>query len=104
MVVATLSNTYLKMGDKITSDRYLDELLKRDSAGEHHLSIFLADVYLDRNNPEKALQYLEKGVENTDWGFAVFLSLIPKFEVLAGKPRFQEIRRKIQYHSEKLDI
>ena len=97
ILVSTLSNTYYKMGDKTTADRYLKELLDRVAAGEHHLSLFIADIYLERNNTEKALDYLEQGLENSDFGFAVFLSLIPKFKMLEGEPRFEEIRRKIQY-------
>lgn len=97
MVVSTLSNTYLRMGDKNTSDQYLKELMDRDAAGEHHLNLFIADIYLERNNIDKALDFLEQGVENSDWGFAVFLSLIPKFKTLEGEPRFQEIRRQIQF-------
>ncbi|MGB5204112.1 MAG: adenylate/guanylate cyclase domain-containing protein [Eudoraea sp.] len=97
MVVATLSNTYLRMGDNKTSELYFKELMDRDAAGEHHLNLFIADIYLERNDIDKALDFLEQGVENTDWGFAVFLSLIPKFKTLEGEPRFQEIRKKIQF-------
>ncbi|MGB5782574.1 MAG: hypothetical protein WBM42_11935, partial [Eudoraea sp.] len=76
------------------------ELMDRDAAGEHHLNLFIADIYLERNDIDKALDFLEQGVENTDWGFAVFLSLIPKFKTLEGEPRFQEIRKKIQFNGD----
>ena len=98
ILVSTLSNTYYKMGDKTTADKYLNELLDRDAAGEHHLNLFIADIYLERNNIKKTLEYLEQGLENSDFGFAVFVSLIPKFKTLEGEPRFEEIRRKIQYY------
>lgn len=94
--VSTLSNTYLKMGDEKKSDKYLQELLEREAAGEHHLSLYIASVYLERDNIGKTLYYLEKGVENSDFGFAVFLSLMPKFNTLESEPRFQEVLRRIQ--------
>ena len=100
MTVSTLSNTYLKMGDQNTADRYLQELLDRDAEGEHHLKLFIADIYLTRNNIGNALDYLEQGLENSDWGFAVFLSQIPLFKTLENEPRFQEIRRKIQFNGD----
>lgn len=95
--VSALSNTYYKMGDQDNADRYLQELVDRATAGEYNLNLYIADIYLERNNIQKSLDYLEKGAENSDFGFAVFLSLIPKFKTLEGEPRFQEIRRKIQY-------
>lgn len=94
--LTNLSNTHLRMGDKKSSDKYFQELLDRNSAGEHHLNLYIANVYLERNNIDKTLHYLEKGVEHSDFGFAVFLSLMPKFKILEGEPRFQEVLRKIQ--------
>jgi TolB-like protein/class 3 adenylate cyclase/Tfp pilus assembly protein PilF len=94
--VSTLSITYLKMGDWKKSDTYLQELLQREAGGEHHLSLYIASVYLEKENIGKTLDYLEKGVANSDFGFAVFLSLMPKFKVLESEPRFQKVLRKIQ--------
>ena len=94
--VAALSNTYFKMGDKENANQYLQELLNRDLSGEPHLNLFIADIYLERNERDKALDYLEKGVANLDTGFAIFLSLIPNFRVLKDESRFQEILIKIQ--------
>jgi len=94
--VASLSNTYFKMGDKENADKYLNELLDRDSSEEPHLNLFIADIYLERNERGKALDYLEIGVDNSDFGFAIFLSLIPNFRALNNEPRFQEILEKIQ--------
>ena len=85
------------MGDQANADRYLKELLDRATAGEYNLNLYIADIYLERNDINKSLDYLEKGVENSDFGLAVFMSLIPKFKTLEGEPRFQEIRRQIQY-------
>jgi len=67
----------------------------RVRAGEHYLNIFIGDINLERNEIEKSFDHLERGLENSDWGFAVFLSQIPRFKTLEGEPRFQEIRRKI---------
>ncbi len=94
--VASLSNTYFKMGSKKNADRYLQELINRDSSGEPHLNLFIADIYLERNERSKALDYLEKGVDNSDFGFAIFLSLIPNFRTLNKESRFQDILKKIQ--------
>lgn len=94
--VASLSNTFYKMGDLKNADMYLQELLDRDSSGEPHLNLFIADIYLERNEKSKALDYLEEGVANSDFGFAIFLSLIPNFRALSNEPRFQEILKKIQ--------
>ncbi len=94
--VSALSNTYYKMGDQNKSDRYLQELLDREATGEYHLNLYIADIYLVRNNVEKSLDYLEKGLEQNDFGFAVFLSLIPKFKALEHEPRFQKILVQIQ--------
>ncbi len=85
------------MGDKSTSDRYFQELLDRDEAGEYNLNLYIADIYLERNETSKSLDFLEKGVQEADFGFAVFLSLIPKFKTLEGEPRFQEIRMQLQH-------
>ena len=84
------------MGDLEKADKYLQELYKRDSSGEPHLNLFIADIYLERNERSKALDYLEKGVANSDFGFAVFLSLIPNFRALKNESRFQEILKQIQ--------
>ena len=84
------------MGDKENADKYLNELLDRDSSEEPHLNLFIADIYLERNERGKALDYLEIGVDNSDFGFAIFLSLIPNFRALNNEPRFQEILEKIQ--------
>ena len=94
--VASLSNTYFKMGDEENANQYLQELLNRDLSGEPHLNLFIADIYLERNERSKALDYLEKGVANSDFGFAIFLSLIPNFRALKNESRFQEILKKIQ--------
>jgi tetratricopeptide (TPR) repeat protein len=94
--VASLSNTYFKMGDMEKADQYLQELLNRALSGEPHLNLFIADIYLERNERSKALDYLEKGVANSDTGFAVFLSLIPNFRALKNESRLQEILKKIQ--------
>jgi TolB-like protein/Tfp pilus assembly protein PilF len=94
--VASLSNTYYSIGDIENADKYLQELLNRDSSGEPHLNLFIADIYLARNERSKALDYLEKGVANSDFGFAIFLSLIPNFRALKNESRFQEILKKIQ--------
>ncbi len=100
MIMSALSNTYFKKGDKINADRFLKELLDRDAAGEHGLDLHIAYIYLERNNIKKSLNYLEKGLDNSDFGFAVNLSLIPKFKTLEGEPRFEEIRRKIQFYGD----
>ena len=94
--VASLSNSYFKMGDMENANQYLQELLNRDLSGEPHLNLFIADIYLERNERSKALDYLEKGVANSDFGFAIFLSLIPNFRALNNESRFQEILKKIQ--------
>ena len=94
--VGSLSNTYFKMGDKENANQYLQELLNRDLSGEPHLNLFIADIYLERNERSEALDYLEKGVANSDFGFAIFLSLIPNFRALKNESRFQEILKKIQ--------
>ncbi len=98
MIMSALSNTYFKKGDNINADRFLKELLDRDAAGEHGLDLHIAYIYLERNNIEKTLDHLEQGLENSDFGYAVNLSLIPKFKTLEGEPRYEEIRRKIQYY------
>lgn len=94
--VSGLSNVYLKLGDKEKSDQYLNELLRRNEAGEHHLNLFIADIYLARNEITKSLDYLEMGVEDSDFGFSVFLRLLPKFKELEDEPRFQEILKRMQ--------
>jgi len=94
--VASLSNTYFKMGDKEKADQYLQELLKRELSGEPHLNLFIADIYLERSERTKALDFLENGLANSDFGFAIFLSLIPNFRTLNNESRFQVILKKIQ--------
>ena len=94
--VASLSNTYFKMGDEENANQYLQELLNRDLSGEPHLNLFIADIYLERNERSKALDYLEKGLADSDFGFAIFLSLIPNFRALNNESRFQEILKEIQ--------
>jgi len=98
--VSGLSNVYLKLGDKDKSDQYLNELLRRNEAGEHHLNLFIADIYLERNEITKSLDHLEMGVENSDFGLSVFMRLLPKFKTLQDNPRFQEILKRIQLPAE----
>ena len=100
MLVSTLSNTYFKKGDIKTADRYLKELLDRNAAGEYGLDLHIAYIYLERINTEKALDHLERGLDNSDFGYAVNLSLIPKFQTLEGEPRFEDIKRKVQYYND----
>jgi len=95
--VSGLSNVYLKLGDKEKSDKYLNELLSRHEAGGHHLSLFIADIYLARNEITKSLDHLEIGVENSDFGLSVFMRLLPKFKTLEDHPRFQEILKRMQF-------
>lgn len=94
--VSGLSNAYLKLGDKEKSDKYLNELLKRNEAGEYHLNLFIADIYLARNEITKSLDYLEMGVENSDFGLSVFMRLLPKFKELEDNPRFKAILKRMQ--------
>lgn len=89
--VAALANTYLKMNDSDNSDKYLQELLNRVAGGEHHLNLFIASIFLERGNVNKSLDYLERGIEESDFGFAVFLRLIPSFKKIEKEPRFQKI-------------
>ena len=93
---ASLSNTYFKMGDEKNANKYLEELLSRHSSGEPHLNLFIADIYLERNDKMSALNYLEMGADQSDFGFAIFLSLVPNFRKLNSEPRFQAILEEIQ--------
>ena len=94
--VAALSNTYYKMGNIAEADKYLQELLARTTAGEYNLNLFIADVYLERNDVDKALTFLEKGYEQSDHGFAFYLNLFPRFKELESNPRLQNILVGIQ--------
>lgn len=94
--VAALSNTYLKVNDSDNSDKYLKELLDRAAGGEYHLNLYIGSIYLERGEVTKSLDYLEKGLEEADFGFAVFLRLIPIFKTIENEPRFQKILSRIQ--------
>ena len=94
--VSGLSNAYLKLGDNENADKYLNELLKRNEAGEYHLNLFIANIYLERNEITKSLDYLAMGVDNSDFGLSVFIRLLPKFKTLEDNPRFQEILKRMQ--------
>ena len=94
--VSALSNTYYKMGEHDKANRYLQELLVRQANGEYNLNLSIADIYLERNEIQKSLNYLEKGLEQKDFAFAVYISMSPIFTELENEPRFQKILGIIQ--------
>ncbi len=96
--VAYLSNTYFQLGDVKNADKYLQELITRDASGEHHVNLYIAAVYLARGDKDKALDYLEKALDQKNWGMALFVNLDPLFKQLYDEPRFVKIRRTIQYY------
>ena len=95
--VAGLSAAYYQLGDYEMAQKYLDELIDRRNSDEYNLNLFIAYVYLEQGDRDKSLEYLELGLEDSDFGFAVYLQLFPGFERLEKEPRFQNILDQIQY-------
>jgi hypothetical protein len=53
----------------------------------------LAVIHLALNEPDKAMQYLEKAYQERDWAMMV-LAVEPRLEPLRGNPSFQELLAK----------
>lgn len=98
ILTAYLSATHFQQGNQLESDAYKSELEDRLAAGENHLNWSLAIVHMARNEEEKALDYLEESVKESENGLAFFTSLDPIFEPLTNHPRFREIRRQMYYY------
>tara|TARA_Y100000385_G_C13092482_1_gene639501 strand:- start:547 stop:2673 length:2127 start_codon:yes stop_codon:yes gene_type:complete len=96
--VAYLSNTYYQKGDRLNSDKFLQELMDRDYKGEHHINLYIATVYVARGENKIALDYLEKAFKSNNWGMALMMNLDPIFQSLYDDRRFIEIRKRMQYY------
>jgi len=94
--MAIVSNAYYMLGDKESSDRYLNELVDRDGRGEHHVNFNLSMIYSARKNIPKALDYLELAFRKEEFHFIMMTGIDPVFEILHKEPRFIAIRKKMQ--------
>ncbi|MDX1470715.1 MAG: adenylate/guanylate cyclase domain-containing protein [Flavobacteriaceae bacterium] len=102
--VATLSNTYYKLGEFEKSDFYLEELLKRKANGEHHLELDIAAVYAARGEDERALSYMEEAMDLKIMGRGFYINLEPLFVQYYDNPRFIKIRKELQFYENYKEI
>jgi TolB-like protein/Tfp pilus assembly protein PilF len=96
--VAYLSNTYFKLGDMIRSEFYLQELIDRDIAGEHHINLYISLVYAARGDKDNAMQFLAKAMDRRNWGIAFLTNVDPIFKPFYNDPTFKKIRMQMQYY------
>ena len=59
--------------------------------------IFMAWLYLDLNNPEKAMEWLEKGYEMHDPVIPYAFTGIAHYDLLEGNPRFINLLNKMNF-------
>jgi serine/threonine-protein kinase len=67
----------------------LEQKAKRDFVPAYDLAV----IHLALNEPDKAMQYLEKAYQERDWAMMV-LVVEPRLEPLRGNPSFQELLAK----------
>jgi tetratricopeptide (TPR) repeat protein len=67
----------------------LEQKSKRDFVPAYNLAV----IHLALNEPDKAMQYLEKAYQERDWAMMV-LAVEPRLEPLRGNPSFQELLAK----------
>ncbi|MFK7776340.1 MAG: adenylate/guanylate cyclase domain-containing protein [Saprospiraceae bacterium] len=98
MTVAYLSNVHYLLGNFEKSDYYLQELIKRDAAGEHHINLYLSMIYSARKEVSKALNSLDMAWNKKEYGIAVTIGNDPVFKILYEEPQFITLRKNIQFY------
>jgi len=95
--LASLSNTYFRMGNIDMSDHYRNILIRQQSLEKANLNIALAMISSARANTEEALFFLEKAYRERDFGFAYYLKVDPTFDNLRGNKRFIELTSRVGF-------
>ncbi|TFH38240.1 MAG: hypothetical protein E4G95_04030 [Bacteroidia bacterium] len=93
---AYLSNAHFMLNENVESERYKEELAKRQQSGEHHTNYPMAMISAARNEREETLMWLKKAKENSDWGITRSM-WNPLFKSIRNDPEFVEIRNKMLY-------
>lgn len=87
--VGTLGYVYAASGKKAEAQRLLDEL-KQLSQTRYVAPFFIAEIYVGLNEHDRALQFLEKALEDrVRW--IVNITHEPRFESLRSNPRFSQL-------------
>ena len=80
---------YYALGRKKESDAALKELIEK-----YHASDAIATVYAQRNQLDKAFEWLERAYARHDGGL-IFLKVDPLLKNLRGDPRYAELLKKL---------
>jgi len=91
--LGTLGYMYARAGDRVRALRILDEL-KQTSAHGHLLNYGMAVIHAGLNEPEQALDWLERGWREHSFQLAN-LDVDPVLDSLRSHPRFRELVRRI---------
>jgi TolB-like protein len=91
--IASLAYAYARSAKIVEAKQLIDELLKL-SKKEYVSGYHMASIYMGLNKKERALEWLEKAVEERSTTL-VFIMVDPIFESLHNNSRFNEILRKI---------
>jgi TolB-like protein/DNA-binding winged helix-turn-helix (wHTH) protein len=88
-----LANTYARMG-KTKEARKILRQLENPPRGQHVGPMGIAVIYCTLGEKDRALEWLEKAIEQRDAGMGD-LSSLPGLETLHADPRFQDVVRRV---------
>jgi DNA-binding winged helix-turn-helix (wHTH) protein/TolB-like protein/lipoprotein NlpI len=90
-----LGHGYALAGKRSEALAILDEL-KMLSKQKYIPAYFIAVVYTGLNDKAQAIEWLEKGYQERS-GALNFINVDPRFDVLRGDPRFQDLLRRMGF-------
>jgi tetratricopeptide (TPR) repeat protein len=99
--IGMLALAYAKAGQQDTARELLQELLDRDARGEHAVEYRIAAVYQVLGERDRALQWLNRQVDDRDslFSWLLWMNHDPLWMSLRGDPRFKEIQRRAGWPS-----
>jgi len=93
-VLALLGRAYAFSGNKIETEKILDQL--KELSKERYVSAYsFALVYLGFGNKEEALRWLEKSYQDRAGNDLVYIKVEPQLDPLRGDPRFEALVQKV---------
>ena len=95
--LAYLSNAYFKLGNNQESESVLDVLNARFELG--NTNIYNSIIYAGREQYRRSMEYFEEAYISNEYGIAVISSIDPIFKSLSKFPKYQEIRKNMQFEN-----
>jgi serine/threonine protein kinase/Flp pilus assembly protein TadD len=94
VLLSDLGIAYARSGRTSQAIQILNALEERRKRGEPIKPFMLAGLYRDVGDKDRALDWLEKGVEERD-DWLVWLYVDPLFDPLRSEPRFQAVLKRV---------